>query len=61
MSGLGKFKVEEFEASKDGSFNLFYQKMGTSKSNLRYVICDRVLMAVFPDVVTEGMYQIRIS
>ena len=35
--------------------------MGMTKAELRYVICDRVVPAVFPDVSIELMYQIRIS
>ena len=38
VSGLGKFKVEDFEESVDFSHNLLYQKMLTTKADLRYVI-----------------------
>ena len=61
LSGLGKFKSEDFEASEDCFHNLLYQKTGTTKADLRYVICNRVVPAVFLDVVTERMYQIRLS
>ena len=60
VSGLGKFKAEKCETAEDGLHNLLSQKTNTTKSYLRYVICDRVVPAVFPDVATERMYQIRI-
>ena len=61
VSGLGKSNEEEFKASNDGFYNLLSQKMGTTKADIRYVIRDRVVMKVLPDVATERMYQIRIS
>ena len=61
VSGLGKFKAEYFEAAEDDFCNLLSQKMGTSNSKLRYVICDRVVTEVFPDVATERMYKIHLS
>ena len=61
MTIIGKFKSEYFEAIEDGFRNLLSQKMGTSKSEIRYVICGRVVPAVFPYVATDRMYQIRIS
>ena len=61
VSGLGKSKEEEFIASDDSFYNLLSQKMGTTKADIRYVIRDRVVMKVFPDVAMERMYQIWIS
>ena len=61
VSGLGKFKVEYVEAADDGFQNLLSQKTVTTKAELRYVIRDRVVLAVIPNVATERMYQIRIS
>ena len=56
VSALGKFKVEDFEATDDGFYSLLSQKMGTDKAEIRYVIRDRVVPEVFPDVATERMY-----
>ena len=61
MIGLGKFKVEYFEAAGDFFHNLLSQKRGKTKADLRYVIRVRVFLEMFPDVATERMYQIRIS
>ena len=61
MSGLGKFKAEDFEAAEDEFHNLLSQKRGKNNSELRYVIRDRVVPEVFLDVMKERMYQIRLS
>ena len=61
MIGLGKLKVEYFEAAEDFFHNLLSQKRGKTKADLRYVIRVRVFLEMFPDVATERMYQIRIS
>ena len=61
VSGLHKSKTEDFEAAEYGFNNLLSQKMGTTKAELRHIIRNRVVPAVLPDVVTEGMYQIRLS
>ena len=60
MSGLVKFKAEDFEVDEDYFHKLLSQKTGTTKSELRYVIRDRVVLELFPDVATEQMYQICI-
>ena len=61
MRGIGKFKVEYFDSAEDGFHNLLSQKMGKTKSDLRCVICNRVVTEVFPDVAMERMHQIRLS
>ena len=58
--GLGKFKAEDFETTEDGFHKLFYQKTGTTKVEIKYVIQNKVVPEVLPDVVTEWMYQIWI-
>ena len=57
--GLGKFKAEYFEAAEYGFHNQLYQKTGMTKAELSHLICNRVVMALFQDVATEHMYQIR--
>ena len=61
MRGIGKFKAEYFDSAEDGFHNLLSQKMGKTKSDLRCVICNRVVTEVFPDVAMERMHQIRLS
>ena len=61
VGGIGKFKSEYFEAAEDYFHNLISQETGTTKSDIRYIICNRVVPEVFPDVATEPMYQIRFS
>ena len=39
LISIGKFKSEYFDATEDGFHKLLYMKMGTSKADLRYVIC----------------------
>ena len=56
-----RFKAEWFEVAEDGFRNLLSQKKGIYKAELRYVIFDRVVPTMFPDVVTERMYQIRLT
>ena len=56
LSGLGNFKAEYFEAADDGLNNLRYQKTCTTKVDLRYVIRNRVVPEVIPDVSIERMY-----
>ena len=53
---ISKFKAEDFEAADDGFHNLLSHKKGTPKAKLRYIISDRFVPAVFPDVATERMY-----
>ena len=60
MNCRGKFKSEDFEVDEDSFINLLFQKTGMTKSELRDVICDRVVLEVFPDVANEWMFQIRI-
>ena len=61
VRGLGNLKSEYFEASEGGFHNLIYQKTGTTKVEIRYVIRNRVVPEVFPDVAMERMHQIRLS
>ena len=61
VSGLGNFKAEDFEAADGGFLTYSIRRQGASKDKTRYIIHDRVVLAVFPDVATEGMYQIRNS
>ena len=61
MRSLGKLKSEDSEAAENGFHNLISQKMGTTKAEIRYVIRGRVVQSVCLDVVTERMYQIRIT
>ena len=61
MSGLGKFKVEDFETSEYVFCKLPSQNMETSKSKLRYIICGRVVPEVFSDITTDRMYHIWLS
>ena len=56
VSDIGKLKAEYFEAAEDGFHNILYQKMGITKADLRYVIHNRVVLVVVPDVATEQMY-----
>ena len=60
VSGIGKFKAEDFYSTEDSFYNLLSQKMVTTKAELGYVICDRVVLEVFPGVATERMYHIWI-
>ena len=55
VGGLGKLKAEEFEAVDNGFHNPLSQKTGTTKAELRNIICDRVVLTVFLDVATERM------
>ena len=55
VTGLGKFKVEDFDVAEDGFNNLIYQKTGKTKADLRYIIRDRVVLEFFPNVSTERM------
>ena len=56
MSGIGNIKTENFDATEDDFHNPLYQKMGTTKEELRSVIRDRFVPEVFPDVATEQIY-----
>ena len=56
VSGLGKFKAEDFEAAKDGFNNLLSYKLGTTKADLRYVIRNSIVLEVFPYVAMGRMY-----
>ena len=61
VSGIGKFKVEEFEANEYGFRKLLSRNNGTYKAELRYLIRDRVVPEVFKDVATKQMHHIRLS
>ena len=50
VSGLGKFKADYFDAAEDFLHNLLSQKTGTTKAELRYVIRNKSVLSVLPDV-----------
>ena len=60
VRGIVNFKAEYFEASEDCFHKLLSQKTGMTKAELRYVIRNRFVLAVPPDVATDRMYQIRV-
>ena len=56
VSGIGKFKSEYFESTEDSFYNLLSQKTVKTMADLRHIICNRVVLSLFPVVAVYVPY-----